>query len=124
MRLVVPAGDPLGIQAAPIYGVALESASQLEPLAVTRVGIASLRGCVHPLLERVDRCAVREKDDGAFEQPAPGSHRVGFGIKPAVLAVDVRRGEELHRHRRDLRHLGARVPLEQQRQLCGLEHVK
>ena len=41
-----------------------------------------------------------------------------------MLLVDVGRSEQLHRHRRDFCHLRAGMPLEQQRKVCRLEHMK
>ena len=41
-----------------------------------------------------------------------------------MLMVDVGRSEQLHRHGRDFCHLRAGMPLEQQRKVCRLEHMK
>ena len=62
--------------------------------------------------------------DGAFQEGSLRPLRVGFGVVTAMALVDVRRREQLHRHRRDLGHLRARMALEHQRQVGGLENMK
>ena len=93
MRLVIPAGDPLSVEPAPVDRVAFKTATQLQPLAIARVRITSFRRRVHPLLERVHGCAVREKDDRTFEEPASGADRVRVGVEPTMLTIDVWRSE-------------------------------
>ncbi len=41
---------------------------------------------------------------------------LGLGVETTVLLAEEGRGEQLHRHRGDLRHLRAGVALEQQRE--------
>src|SRR5256886_9473643 len=74
VRLVIPAGDPLSIDPVPVDRVAFKTPPQLQPLAIASVRITSFRRRVHPLLERVHGCAVRETDDRTFQEPASGAY--------------------------------------------------
>src|SRR4029077_4506914 len=68
VRLEIPARDPLAIEPAPVDYVSLESAAALQPLLVACVGVAALGVRVDPLLECVDRSAVREEVHRPLEQ--------------------------------------------------------
>src|SRR3982074_1673031 len=59
MRLLVPARDAFRIEAIPLHKSPFESSAKLEPLAVARSCVAPLLVNVDPLLERIDRRAVR-----------------------------------------------------------------
>src|SRR4029078_3431157 len=78
MRLLVPARDSLAVEPAPVDTTTLESTPQVEPLLVSRIGIAPGRVEVDPVLESVHRCAVRKEEDDALEQ---------FGARTAGLLL-------------------------------------
>src|SRR5438132_1517070 len=97
VRLVIPAGDPLSVEPAPVDRVAFKTATQLQPLAIARVRITSFRRRVHPLLERVHGCAVREKDDRTFGEAASGADRLRVGGEPTRLTTEGRHSDTLRR---------------------------
>jgi hypothetical protein len=103
------------VEPRPVDGSALEAPPQLEPLAVAHISVAPGLVEVDPLLERIDRCAVREEQDDALEQVGSRAPGVLLRVVASALFADERRSEELHRHRSHLCHLGPWMPLKQER---------
>ena len=68
MRLLIPACDPLLVKAVPVDSIALEAPAQLQPLRVSRIGVAPRFADVDPVLKGVDGCAVRKEEDDPLEQ--------------------------------------------------------
>src|SRR5438445_12722099 len=66
VRLEVPPGDSFAIQPVPVHPIAFEVASQLQPLLDPRVRVAPFCTREYPLLEGIDRGAVREEMDGSL----------------------------------------------------------
>src|SRR6202165_5446315 len=54
VRLLIPEGDSLSVEAIPVHGSTLKSPAQLEPLPIARNSVAAISVQVDPVLKRID----------------------------------------------------------------------
>ncbi len=124
VQLPVPASHALLFEARPVHTL-VEPAANAKPRRIARGGIRPGRIGVDPVLERIDRCHVRQRDDHVLEMLETGAPQV-VGREVPEWSLQMRRRQEFHRHRRELTGLRSGMPLPDERQALrgeGMEGV-